>query len=156
MTFTQCCSKVTGGRGDKYSEIKQRLLQQFLPALLGVEGDNDTHKLLACLLPLKASGLAIPNPMATAEPNWTASMVICGHLAAALQGRQDYHLADHNDIMAFGKKEVHKQSVAELEASMDAILHILPANLKRTDDRRMAFYPPLDHQLGGTLGTRIL
>jgi hypothetical protein len=60
-----------------------RLSKEFLQALFGVDSVDEIPKLLACL-PVKAAGLAISNPTATAEKNWTASTVICGHLLAAL------------------------------------------------------------------------
>jgi hypothetical protein len=79
----QFLQRVTHGLGDEFSAIEQTLTSEFLPALFGVDGVEDTHKLLACL-PVKAAGLAIPNPTATAESNWTALTLVCGHLVAAL------------------------------------------------------------------------
>jgi hypothetical protein len=130
----QFLQRVTHGLGDEFSAIEQTLTSEFLPALFGVDGVEDTHKLLACL-PVKAAGLAIPNPTATAESNWTASTLVCGHLVAALRGRQEFRSADHAATMSHGKAEIRKQNVEESEASLTAILTSLPADKSRTIGR---------------------
>jgi muconolactone delta-isomerase len=81
QTEWQFLQQVTNGLGNKFLEIKKRLSQEFPLSLFGVDSVDETHKLLACL-PIKAAGLVIPNPTATAEQNWTVSTVICGHLVA--------------------------------------------------------------------------
>jgi hypothetical protein len=133
----QFLQQVTDGLGNEFLEIEKTLSQEFLPALFGVDSVNETHKLLACL-PVKAGELVIPNPTATAEQNWTVLTLICGHLVAALRGREEFHLADHTAIMAFGKAEVRqRRKTAELEASLDAILQGLEAAKSRTIRRGM-------------------
>jgi hypothetical protein len=76
-----------------------------LPALFGVDGIDDTQRQLACQLEQK-SGLAIPDPTTTADTNWTTSIVVCGHLVAALQGTDEFRSVDHNCIMAAEKVEM--------------------------------------------------
>jgi hypothetical protein len=135
-------------------------LRNFYLHFLELMASTTPTKLLACR-PIKAgAGLAIPNPTATAENNWTSLAAICGHLMAALQGRQDYHSRDHTSIMAFGKAEVCKRSVEESEASMDVILHRLPSDRKsrtirreRETQARGSLYPPLDRKW--TLRSRV-
>jgi hypothetical protein len=119
----QFLQQLTDGLGNEFLEIEKRLSQEFLPALFGVDNFNKTHKL----------GLAIPNPTATAENIWTALTEICGHLVTALQGREEFRLADHTAIMAFGKAEVRRWKTVESEASLDyAILQELDADKSRT------------------------
>jgi hypothetical protein len=61
----------------------------FLPTLFGLEGVSDTQRQLASL-PVKFAGLAIPDPTATAEMNWSAFTDICRHIIAAIRGMTIY------------------------------------------------------------------
>jgi hypothetical protein len=83
----QFLQRVTEGLSKEFQDIEQALQWEFLPALFGDEIANGLPGLLAGL-PVKKAGLAIPNPILSADSNWTASMVICGHLIVALQGRE--------------------------------------------------------------------
>jgi hypothetical protein len=74
---------VTNGLGKEFRGIKEALLTKFLPALFRVAETDNTLRQLACL-PVKKSGLTIPDPMTTADKNWTTSTVVCGYLIAAL------------------------------------------------------------------------
>ena len=58
----QFLQRVTSGLGDEFQDIKQALLQDFLPALFGNDllADNVPGQ-LACL-PVKKAGLAILDP----------------------------------------------------------------------------------------------
>jgi hypothetical protein len=67
-------------------DVEQALHHDFLPALFGEDKVDDAIRQLFSL-PVKRAGIAIPNPMTTAESNWTSSTVICGHLVAAIWGR---------------------------------------------------------------------
>ncbi len=66
-------------------DIKQALQTDFLPGLFGNDLTHDILVQLACL-PVKKAGLAILNPTASADSNWTASTLICEHLIVAIQG----------------------------------------------------------------------
>jgi hypothetical protein len=92
---------VTEGLSKEFQDIEQ---QKFLPALFGDELADGLPGQLACLL-VKKAGLAIPNPTLSAESNWTASTVICGHLIVAIQGREVFWTADHSARMSAGKAE---------------------------------------------------
>lgn len=97
----QFIQRVTPGLSDEFDVVEHALNDDFLPALFGTESVSDTRRQLACL-PVKHSGLALPNPTTTAESNWKASTLVCGHLVAALRGRTDFRSADHESIMAQG------------------------------------------------------
>jgi hypothetical protein len=89
-----------------------------LPALFGEEllAEVDAPGQLACL-PMKKAGLTIHDPMETADLNYTASTVVCGHLVVALRGNVEFQLADHHSTgMAARKAETRKRN---LEESMD-------------------------------------
>jgi hypothetical protein len=71
----QFLQRVTDGLGDEFLEIEQRLLTEFLPAFFGVEGVEDTHKLLACL-PVKAAGLQTTRRSDQLTITWRGKEVI--------------------------------------------------------------------------------
>jgi hypothetical protein len=79
----QFLQRVTEGLGDEFRDIEKALQKDFLPALFGDDLADDTPGRLASL-PVKKAGLAIQDPTTSAESNWTASTVICGHLIAAI------------------------------------------------------------------------
>jgi hypothetical protein len=81
----QFLQRVTDGLGKEFRGIEEALSTKFLPALFGVAETNKTLRQLVCL-PVQKSGLAIPDPTATADENWTTSTVVCGHLITALRG----------------------------------------------------------------------
>jgi hypothetical protein len=125
---------VTDGLGEELDDIEQAMNDKFCPAILGIESVSETKQQLACL-PVKHSGLALPNPTTTAESNWKASTLICGHLVAALRGRTDFRSADHANIMAQGKAEIRKRSLEAHGTYMETILAAIAARKSRTIGR---------------------
>ena len=89
MQEWQFLQRVTSGLSDEFEVIEEALAENFLPSLFGDGEQCDTKRQLACL-PVKHAGLALPNPLKTAETNWKASTLICGHLVAALRGRTEF------------------------------------------------------------------
>jgi hypothetical protein len=78
--------------------VKQALYHDFLPALFSEEKVDDAIRKLSSP-PVKKAGLVIPNSITMAESsNWTSSIVICGHLVAAIWGRVEFGTPDHQQI----------------------------------------------------------
>jgi len=90
----QFLQRVTDRFGEEFDNIRRALDDKFLPALFGTESVSNAKRQLACL-PVKHSGLALPNPAAVAELSWKASTLACRQLVAALCERADFRLADH-------------------------------------------------------------
>jgi hypothetical protein len=95
----QFLQPVTEGLGPEFSDIANAMHHNFLPAILGKESGNGTHRELASL-PVKFAGLAVPAPTATAKTNWTAFTIFCGHIIAAIQGTISYRSADHLSVLS--------------------------------------------------------
>jgi hypothetical protein len=127
----QFLQRVTDGLGLEFSAIALAMHYDFLPALFGVESVSDTQRQLASL-PVKFAGLAIPDPTATAETNWSASTVICGHIIAAIRGTTIYRSADHLSVLKNGKAELRKRSLESSKQAMESILQTLPTGESRT------------------------
>jgi hypothetical protein len=121
----QFIQRVTPGLSDEFDVVEHALNHEFLPALFGTESVSDTRRQLTCL-PVKHSGLALPNPTTTAESNWKASTLVCGHLVAALRGRTDFRSADHKSIIAQGNAVIRTRSQEAYGNSMETILATLP------------------------------
>ncbi len=127
----QFLQQVTEGLGNEFSKIALELSYTFLPALFGVESVSDTQRQLASL-PVKFAGLAIPYPTKTAERNWSASTLICGHIIAAIRGTTIYRLADHLSVLKSGRAKLRKRSQVRSEAEMNTILVSTPVGESRT------------------------
>jgi hypothetical protein len=132
----QFLQRVTDGLDDEFAAIEHAVNAKFLPPLFGIESVCDTKRQLGCL-PVKHSGLALPDPTTTAESNWKASTLVCGHLVAALREHTDFRSADHASIMAQGKAEIRKLSQEAYGKYMETILATIPAGKSRTIRRGM-------------------
>jgi hypothetical protein len=66
-----------------FPSIEESLNKHFFPALAGkVDISEGSRELLA--LPVKIAGIAIPNPITSAETNYKESTLLCSHLIRAL------------------------------------------------------------------------
>jgi hypothetical protein len=83
----QFLQQVTEGIDVEFSGIESALCTQFLPALFGKESLTNSQQQLTCL-PVKQAGIAIPDPTELAGGNYMAFTVACGHLVAALRGKE--------------------------------------------------------------------
>jgi hypothetical protein len=82
-------------------------------------GDDITDDIPRCIvcLPVKKAGLAIPNPMETADTNWMASMVICGHLISS---------SEQTSIINAGKAKTAAHYLSESQDKLSRELHGIP------------------------------
>eukprot|EP00978_Attheya_sp_CCMP212_P020743 scaffold59762_cov33-Attheya_sp.AAC.1 len=84
-------SRLTRYGGDsistEFESVESSLKNDFLPALLGQSKIGQPWRDLLAL-PVKHAGIAIPNPTTSAGGNVMASTVVCGHLVAALRGKE--------------------------------------------------------------------
>ena len=86
---------VTPGIGDAFGLVEKALWETFLPDLFGGLGEG-ASEIGVTRMPVKQSGLALPDPTLMAPENWTASCVITGLLVAALRGQVEFRTADHS------------------------------------------------------------
>jgi hypothetical protein len=62
--------------GDQFAEVGKAISHSFLPALFGDDIVDDDPRLKLACLPVKHAGLALPDPTASAQRNYEASMVV--------------------------------------------------------------------------------
>ena len=113
--------RVTPGVGEAFGPVEEALREIFVPALFeglreGVPEHENTR------LPVKKSGLALPDPIQTAPENWTASYVITGHLVVALRGQVEFRTADHLACLREGQTAVWKRGEIRAEEALTAAL----------------------------------
>jgi hypothetical protein len=87
-----------------FSPLEEEIANGFLPSLFGESLIDDSYRRPLSTLPVKNAGLALPDTTQTANSNYKASSLMCGHLVDAM--RQDkgvqYSSADHASL----RKEV--------------------------------------------------
>jgi hypothetical protein len=102
--------------------------------LFGDDITDDIPRRITCL-PVKKCGLAIPNPTETADTNWTASMVIWGHLISAIRGMEVFSSTEHASIMNAGKAETVARYLSESKAKLSGELEKISGRRSRTIQR---------------------
>jgi hypothetical protein len=84
---------VVEGIGNDFAEIEKAILDLFLPALFSDKLDECNPCRSLSKLPVKFSGLVLPNPVASSESNFEASTLVCSYLLAAFRGVESFSLA---------------------------------------------------------------
>jgi hypothetical protein len=77
-------------------------------------------------IPVKKAGLAIPNPMETADTNWMALMLSCGHLISAIRGMEEFSSTEHTSIMNAGKAKMAACYLSESQDKLSRELQRIP------------------------------
>ncbi len=130
----QFLQRITDGLGGEFHGVEEALSTSFLPALFGVSEADITVRKLASL-PVKKSGLAIPDPTTTADENWTTLTVVCGHLIVALLGTTEFRSADHVSTMTSARAEMRLRKLSDSDAKLATILSPLSNDRRRTIKR---------------------
>ena len=95
------------------------------PSAFGEAIDDSDYRLELAHLPVKYSGLALPNTVKSATLNHQASKDVRSHLISALKDETTFETAKHTQAMATAKSAIRtsKDSLHEQE---------IPAATKRT------------------------
>ena len=72
------------------------MLEEFLPALFGEAIDDGDYRLELAHLPVKYSGLALPNTVNSAMLNHQACKNVCSHLISALKDETTFETTQPN------------------------------------------------------------
>jgi hypothetical protein len=131
-TFVQ---RVVRGVGPKFDGVRDKMRSTFLPALLKTSiTDGDPILNLACL-PVKNAGLALPNPVESAEANFRASEVANSHIIQVMRKKEIFSLQDHSATTNQVKGELKKRRDLTNKAHLDSILGLMTKDLSRTVSR---------------------
>jgi hypothetical protein len=125
-TFVQ---RVVRDVGNKFGTVREAMHRSFLPYLLKeMLPYNDPLHMLAAL-PVKSSGLALTDPVESADANFRASEVTNSHIIQVMRGKEIFSLQDHRTITSKVKAEIKKQKEAGQKSALVAILDPLPRSL---------------------------
>ena len=85
--------------GPQFQDLEDSIRSDFLSALFGELSipEDDYRRDITCL-PVKHSGLSIPNPSKSAQPNFQLSSNICSHLSDAIKGANEFFLPEHHSL----------------------------------------------------------
>jgi hypothetical protein len=95
----QFVQRVTEGIGPEFQTVELTLSTTFLPTLFGDNYDEDGPRRKISCLPVKWSGLAIPDPTSSADSNYNASILLCLHLLAAFRSVDTFWSANHMAVI---------------------------------------------------------
>ena len=113
----QFVQRVCKDVGAFFEPIEKAITEDFLPALLGSKTEASSHRELFCL-PIKSSGLALPNPHVTASANYLASTLMNSHLLASLRGSVTFRSADHAYVTKENRAELKLRRSQECESEL--------------------------------------
>ena len=70
-------------------------------------------------LPVKPTGIVLPNTTLLASENWMASCVVMGHLVAALRYRIAFRTGDHTLLMRGSCVEIQHHNVHNSQVDLE-------------------------------------
>ena len=109
--------RVTPDIGTAFQPVEDELRKAFLLELF--KGDTTQIPRRAFTsLPVKQSGIALPDPTQTAGANWPSSYVITGNLSAALHMAAEFSSGDHALLMGEGREEIRRGHAEAAETAL--------------------------------------
>jgi hypothetical protein len=142
--FVQC---VVPDIGKKFEAVKVSLHKHFLLALFKESLEEDESYLSLAGLPVKKAGLALPNPVATANSNYKASSIDCRHLTQAICGKHELSSANHSATMQEVKSKLKECSNANHYKELELITKKMSCDERRAILCSKLTGPPLPHVL---------
>ena len=109
--------RVTPDIDDAFGPVEKALRNNFLAELFKVLGKGAPERGVT-RLPVKQSGLALPETTLTAPDNCTASCVITVHLVVVLRGQVEFRTANHSACLQEGRTAVRRQSAKRAEEAL--------------------------------------
>ena len=110
----------TKGPGEDFWPVENYLREDFLLSLfLGVEENFPNRTIM--LLPVKYTGIVIPDPNLTAQVNWITLCMITRHLVAALRVHVRFFSRDHVQLLTDCKADIRCHKGQEVEESPSAM-----------------------------------
>ena len=115
-----------------FDQLEKAIQEEFLPALFGEAIEDGDYRLELAHLPVKYSGLALPNTVNSATPNHQASKDVCSHLISALKDETTFETANHTQTMATAKAAIRTSRDNLHEQELKRITDPIPAATKCT------------------------
>ncbi len=128
----QFLQRVVPSIGEKFEGVEKAISDDFLPALFNDKIHESDKRWELAGLPVKHTGLALPNPTTSTESNYEASTLVCSHIVAAFRGIEEFQSEEHESVRRSVLKELTKRKTTQLDETLDSILSGLPCDTRRT------------------------
>lgn len=113
--------------GPQFWPLEEAITNTFLSALFGKDSFEATdYRRPLTALPVKFSGLSIPDPSESAAANYRRSTLVCSHLSRAVQGAIPFSTADHESTRREVLAEYRPRQIEEYEDKLDSLIKNLP------------------------------
>jgi hypothetical protein len=123
--------RVVRGMGPKSEGIRDKMKHIFIPALL--KSKEPPYNLLKlATLPVKSVGLALPDPVTSADVHFRASEVTNSHIIQVMHDTELFSLQDHVTTTTKVKAELEKGRDKESKAALNTIINPLPSSIQST------------------------
>jgi hypothetical protein len=128
----QFVQRVVKGIGDDFSENEKSIDDLFLPALFSDKLEDHDARHFLRKLPMKFSGLGLPDPAASSKSNLEASTLVCSHLLAAFRSLETFSPAKHQSVRQTVMAELKVRRTALNKSTLDSLLKDLDCDTRRT------------------------
>jgi hypothetical protein len=105
-TFVQ---RVVRDVGDEFDGVCDKMRNECLPSLIKANIVDGYPLINLACLPVKKSGLALPNPVESAAANFQASEVTNSHVIQVMRKKDIFSLQDHTATTSKVKGEIKKR-----------------------------------------------
>eukprot|EP00978_Attheya_sp_CCMP212_P043518 scaffold285789_cov24-Attheya_sp.AAC.1 len=114
----QFVQRVIDGIGGEFSEVEAALTEVFLPALFREMTPAGVHLRKITALPVKVSGLSIPNVEHSATKNFSTSVDCCSFLVNTIMGQATWSHLDHKVTLKQAREAAQLSSIKDTERSL--------------------------------------
>lgn len=128
----QFVQRVRQDIGNDFHNVQKAIAADFLPSLFGDNIMDDDPRIRLATLPVKAAGLALPNPVESADPNYLSSLEACSHLCEAILGNIVFSPADHRTTISETRSDNMEIQRGENAATLADIVAAIPCDDRRT------------------------
>jgi hypothetical protein len=118
----QFVQRVIDGIGGEFSEVEAALTEVFLPALFEKTMPTGSHLQKVTALPVKVSGLSIPNAEHSGMKIFLTSMDCCSFLANVIMGRATWSHLDHKVTLKQTREAAQSSSITDAEITRTELM----------------------------------
>jgi hypothetical protein len=128
----QFIQRVIDDIGDCFFDVEAAITDIILPALYGETLKDCTYRRNLSALPVKFTGLTLPDPSASSESNYETSTLVCSHILAAFRGTKSFSSADHQSLPKVVTAEIKAHRSDKQDSTLSTILLDLDCDTRRT------------------------
>ena len=112
--------------GEQFRPLEDTIRHRFIPSLLGREISDTERRVLA--LPYRYGGLALRNPVTTADEEFQASSMITAELTNAIVNQEDDVSSINNMAVQQAKNSFRTNKEETMKRNFESICKLLPTD----------------------------